>query len=85
VEEDVRRYKSEEAASGRKASPLAARVAADLGMDLDKVQARDRVLAEDILHYLSAAGGGDAEGPREELIPMTGMAGPSPGTCRSPI
>ena len=60
----------------KKASPLAAAVAKDLGIDLEKVQAKDRVLAEDILHFLESTrekAEEKEEAPREELVPMNGM------------
>ena len=60
-----------------KASPLAAKVAADLGIDLADVKAaHGRVLAEDLLRYIAEtrekAEGGAAE-EREEVKPMSGM------------
>ena len=56
-----------------KASPLAAAVAADLGLDLEKIGAKDRVLAEDILRYLESTREKAEEAPKEELVPMNGM------------
>lgn len=57
-----------------KASPLAAAVAKDLGLDLEKIGAKDRVLAEDILRYLeSTREKKEEEAPKEELVPMNGM------------
>ena len=56
-----------------KASPLAAAVAADLGLDLEKIGAKDRVLAEDILRYLESTREKAGDAPREELVPMNGM------------
>jgi pyruvate/2-oxoglutarate dehydrogenase complex dihydrolipoamide acyltransferase (E2) component len=57
-----------------KASPLAAAVAKDLGIDLDKIGAKDRVLAEDILRYLeSTREKAPEEAPREEVVPMNGI------------
>ena len=59
-----------------KSSPLAEKIAADLGIDLAEVKAaHGRVLAEDILKYLentrekAETGAGD----REEVKPMSGM------------
>ena len=58
TEDDVKNYTPAPAAPAApaaeevpkvKASPLAAAVAADLGLDLEKIGAKDRVLAEDIL------------------------------------
>ena len=60
----------------KKASPLAAAVAKDLGIDLEKVEAKDRVLAEDILRFLENTrekAEEKEEAPREELVPMNGM------------
>ena len=63
-----------EEAPKTKASPLAAAVAKDLGIDLDKIGAKDRVLAEDILRYLESTREKAPEGaPREEVVPMNGM------------
>ena len=56
-----------------KASPLAAAVAADLGLDLEKIGAKDRVLAEDILRYLESTREKAEDAPKEELVPMYGM------------
>lgn len=59
-----------------KASPLAAKVAEDLGIDLKDVEARHgRVLAEDILAYLEATREktSGSEPAAEETKPMTGM------------
>ena len=80
--DDVKNYKPAPAAPAveeepkKKASPLAAAVAKDLGIDLEKVQAKDRVLAEDILHFLESTrekAEEKEEAPREELVPMNGM------------
>ncbi|MBQ9661839.1 MAG: 2-oxo acid dehydrogenase subunit E2 [Oscillospiraceae bacterium] len=66
------------AAEAVKASPLAAKVAADLGIDLKEVKAaHGRILAEDLLRYISetrekAEAGADAA-EREEVKPMSGM------------
>ena len=58
---------------GVKASPLAAKVAADLGIDLNQVNAHGRVLAEDILAYLKNSREVGAAPEREEVKPMNGM------------
>ena len=78
--DDVKNYKPApaapvvEEAPKTKASPLAAAVAKDLGIDLEKIGAKDRVLAEDILHYLeSTREKATEEAPREEVVPMNGM------------
>ena len=60
-----------------KASPLAEKVAADLGIDLADVKAaHGRVLAEDLLRYIAETREkktDDAAGEREEVKPMNGM------------
>ena len=58
-----------------KASPLAEKLAGDLGIDLNAVKAaHGRVLAEDILRYLAETREKAAEEPaREEVKPMSGM------------
>ncbi len=78
--DDVKNYKPApaapvvEEAPKTKASPLAAAVAKDLGIDLEKIGTKDRVLAEDILHYLESTREKAAEeAPREEVVPMNGM------------
>lgn len=56
-----------------KVSPLAAKVAADIGLELKDVPAHGRILAQDILAFLESSrekGGADA---REETVPMNGM------------
>ena len=80
TEEDVKNYKpaapaapAVEEAPKVKASPLAAAVASDLGIDLEKIGAKDRVLAEDILRYLESTREKAEEAPKEELVPMNGM------------
>ena len=79
TEDDVKNYKPAPAAPAveeapkQKASPLAAAVAADLGIDLEKIGAKDRVLAEDILRYLESTREKADEAPKEELVPMNGM------------
>ena len=78
--DDVKNWKpapaapAAEEAPKTKASPLAAAVAKDLGIDLNKIGAKDRVLAEDILRYLeSTREKAPEEAPREEVVPMNGM------------
>ena len=58
-----------------KASPLAEKLAADLGIDLEAVKAaHGRVLAEDLLRYLAETREKAADEPaREEVKPMSGM------------
>ena len=56
-----------------KASPLAAKIAEDLGIDLAQVNAHGRVLAEDILKYLQGGAAAAAPVQREEVVPMSGM------------
>ena len=62
-----------------KASPLAEKVAADLGIDLKDVKAaHGRILAEDLLRYIAEtrekADAGEAPAAeREEVKPMSGM------------
>ena len=82
TEDDVKNYKPAEAAPAAavaeeapkvKASPLAAAVAADLGIDLEKIGAKDRVLAEDILRYLESTREKGEEAQKEEVVPMNGM------------
>ena len=80
TEEDVKNYKPAAPAPAApaepavKASPLAAKVAADIGLDLKDVPAHGRVLAADILAAVQKGGSAAAEaGPREETVPMNGM------------
>ena len=83
TEEDVKNYKPAGAApspmpedSGPKvkASPLAAKVAADIGVELKDIPAHGRVLAADILAAVQGAGTGPSPAaPREETVPMNGM------------
>ena len=80
TEEDVKNYKPAAPAPAApaepavKASPLAAKVAADIGLDLKDVPAHGRVLAADILAAVQKGGSAPAEaGPREEAVPMNGM------------
>ena len=82
TEDDVKNYTPAPAAPAApaaeevpkvKASPLAAAVAADLGLDLEKIGAKDRILAEDILRYLESTREKAEVAPKEELVPMNGM------------
>ena len=78
VAKDILRFTPEAAAAEApvKASPLAAKVAGDLGIDLREVKAaHGRVLAEDLLRYLAQTREkADAEeAAREEIKPMSGM------------
>ncbi len=79
TEDDVKNWKPAPAAPAveeapkTKASPLAAAVAKDLGIDLEKIGAKDRVLAEDILRYLESTREKADEAPREEIVSMNGM------------
>ena len=61
-------------AAPMKASPLAAKVAEKIGMNLANVPAHGRVLAQDILTYLEKQTSVPAaEEKREETVPMSGM------------
>ncbi len=82
TEDDVKNFKSAPppappappAEPAVKASPLAAKVAADIGLDLKDVPAHGRVLAADILAAVQKGGSAPAEeAPREETVPMSGM------------
>ena len=79
TEDDVKKYKPIPAAPVQladpavKASPLAARVAADLGIDLKELGGHGRVLAEDILKYLENTREKAEEPKREETVLMNGM------------
>ena len=89
TEEDVRNYQAapapaeapvaapmESNAPAVKASPLAAKAAAELGVDLAAVKKDGRVLAADLLAYLEkqdAPAAPAAEPLREERKPMSGM------------
>ena len=79
TEDDVKNYKAAPAAPaapaepGVKASPLAAKVAAEAGIDLKDVPAKGRVLAADILSFLEGSREKAEEKPREETVPMNGM------------
>ena len=81
TEEDVKNYRPSEPAPAAapeepkvKASPLAAKVAADVGVDLKDVPAHGRVLAADILAAVQKGASAPAEEkPREETVPMNGM------------
>ena len=80
TEDDVRNYKpaaapaTEPAEPKVKASPLAAKVAADIGLELKDLPAKGRVMAADILAAVRKGGSAPAEeAPREEAVPMSGM------------
>ena len=77
TEDDVKSYKAQPAPAAVeekvKSSPLAEKVAADLGIDLSKIDAKGRVLAEDILKYLEGSREKTEENAREELVAMNGM------------
>ena len=81
TEDDVRSFNAAPpppppapAEPGVKASPLAAKVAADIGLDLKDVPAKGRVMAADILAAVQKGGSAPAEeAPREEAVPMSGM------------
>ena len=80
TEDDVRNYKpaaapaAEPAEPKVKASPLAAKVAADIGLELKDLPAKGRVMAADILAAVQKGGSAPAEeAPREEAVPMSGM------------
>ena len=80
TEDDVRNYKpaaapaTEPAEPKVKASPLAAKVAADIGLELKDLPAKGRVMAADILAAVQKGGSAPAEeAPREEAVPMSGM------------
>lgn len=78
TEDDVKKYKptpekAKTAEETVKASPLAAKVAMDIGLKIQEIGVKDRVLAEDILRYLENSRektGGEA---LEEVVPMNGM------------
>lgn len=79
TEEDVKNYTPAPAAPakapepGVKASPLAAKVAADAGVDLKDIPTHKRVLAQDILDYLKSTREKGPEEAREETVAMNGM------------
>ena len=82
TEEDVRNFKAapppppaaaEPAEPKVKASPLAAKVAADIGLELKDVAAKGRVMAADILAAVQRGGPAAPEEKREESVPMNGM------------
>jgi len=75
VEKDVRKFAEENSATDDiKISPLAAKVAADIGLDLKKLKKHGRVFAEDILAYLQGGAPAACEPKeREETVPMSGM------------
>lgn len=64
--EDVEQFA---AAPTPKASPLAAKIAADKGVDLADIPADGRIMAKDVSDHLSRA----ATGQREEVVPMSAM------------
>ena len=75
TERDVRSYRPEPEV---KTSPLASKLAADLGLDLNALKKDGRIMAEDLAELLRAAqaapgAGAAAETPREERRPMNGM------------
>jgi len=73
VAKDVQSYKPAAEVASVKASPLAAKVAADLGIDLNAINAHGRVLAQDILNYLEQTRVKSEEPALEETKPMNGM------------
>jgi pyruvate dehydrogenase E2 component (dihydrolipoamide acetyltransferase) len=79
TEDDVNNYVPAPAAPAApaepavKASPLAAKVAADAGIDLKDVPNHGRVLAQDILAFLENSREKGKEDEREEVVPMNGM------------
>lgn len=76
TEDDVKNYKAAPPAAAEpavKASPLAAKVAADIGLKLEDLGGKDRILAEDILKYLENSREKTSEEVREEVVPMNGM------------
>lgn len=56
-----------------RASPLAARVAADIGVDPAQVPSHGRVLAQDILAYVQQRDQTSFGGQTEQPLPMSGM------------
>lgn len=56
-----------------KASPLAAKVADKIGLDLHDVPANGRVMAQDIMQYLQNRPVGGGAEQAEEVRPMSGM------------
>jgi pyruvate dehydrogenase E2 component (dihydrolipoamide acetyltransferase) len=79
TEDDVKNYKPAPAAPakseepGVKATPLAAKVAADAGIDLKDIPTHKRVLAQDIMNYLKSTREKGPEESREETVAMNGM------------
>lgn len=72
VERDVQSYHQQ--AQRTKVSPLAARAANDLQIDLGRICKDDRVMMEDLLTYVNGAISTEEERPmREERRPMNGM------------
>ena len=64
---------NQQTAAPVKASPLAAKVAEKIGLDLHDVPAGNRVMAQDILQYLQGHPAGGAAVQTEEVQPMSGM------------
>lgn len=56
-----------------KASPLAAKLARELDIDMSDINAHGRVLAEDILKYVSGSKAAADTQKREETVPMSAM------------
>lgn len=74
TEDDVKNYKPQaDVQPSVKASPLAAKVAADIGLDLAELPAKGRVLAADILAHVQSAAAPADSAPREERVAMSGM------------
>ncbi len=75
VERDVRAYQ-EQLQARPKASPLAAKAAADLHVDLREIHKDGRIMAADLANYLEQRNQGHSEsaaGERETRKPMNGM------------
>ena len=70
---DVAAFVPAPAVRGVKVTPLAAKAAADAGIDPAEVPSHGRVLGQDILAYLEHSREKGAEAPREESVPMNGM------------
>ncbi len=71
VERDVRNYTP---APSQKVSPLAAKMAADLHVDLSGIQKDGRIMVADLAAYVeSGRAPAEAGGVREERRPMNGM------------
>lgn len=69
VERDIRACQ----ASAPKTSPLAAKAAADLGIDLASIRKEGRILAADLLAHLEGHSAFGEEPLQEERKPMNGM------------